>query len=167
MSEQATVSAKIPQSVYSELVLRIPEGERSSFIRDAIAEKLSKTPRPDKIAQLEQKIGKLEAEVAGIKKLLTELEVLTFEKNKVNPHVFCIDETDYKIVDYLLNYEGATTPELAEQLKTNRWQILNRLRRIQNRSKKQLGKPIIEYYAGERGGKKKAWWINRGLTEET
>ncbi len=167
MSEQPTVSAKIPQNIYNELALRIPEGERSSFIRDAIAEKLQKTPRPDKISQIEQKISKLEAEITGIKKLLTELEVLTFEKNKANPHSFCIDETDYKIVDYLLNYEGATTPELAEQLKTNRWQVLNRLRRIQNRSKKQLGKPIIEYYAGERSGKKKAWWINRKSSEET
>jgi len=167
MSEQATVSAKIPKKVYDELVLRIPEGERSSFIRDAITEKLQKTPRPDKISQLEQKIAKLDAELVSIKKLLTELEVLTFEKNKANPHAFCIDETDNKIIDYLLNYEGATTPELAEQLKTNRWQILNRLRRIQNRSKKQLGRPIIEYYAGERSGKKKAWWISRELSEDT
>jgi hypothetical protein len=165
--KQTTISAKLPLDTYKELALRIPEGERSNFIRDAINEKLQKTPRPDKIAQIEQRINKLETELIQVKKFLTELEVLTFEKNKVNPHAFCIDETDHKIVDYLLNYEGATTPELAEQLKTNRWQILNRLRRIQNRSKKQLGKPVIEYYAGERSGKKKAWWINHELIEET
>ncbi len=167
MSEQTAISAKIPRDLYKELALRVPEGERSNFIRDAIMEKLEKTPRPDKIAHLEQRISKLEAELADIKRVLTELEVLTFEKDKVNPHAFCIDETDHKIVDYLLNYKGATTHELAEALKTNRWQMLNRLRRIQNRSKKQLGKPVIEYYAGERSGKKKAWWIKQELLEET
>jgi len=167
MDKYAVVSAKLPVDVYRELALRIPDGERSNFIRDAIMEKLEKTPRPDKIFELEQKISKLEAELSEVKRFLTELEVLTFEKGKVNPHTFCIDEIDHKILDYLLNYKGATTPELAEYLKTNRWQMLNRLRRIQKRSKSQLGKSVIEYYAGERSGKKKAWWINQELVEET
>jgi len=167
MSEQAVVSAKIPKAVYKELVFRIPEGERSNFIRDAIMEKLQKTPRPDKISEMEQKISRLEADLSEVKRYLTELEVLTFEKGKINPHVFCIDEVDHKIIDYLLNFRGATTPELAGHVGTNRWQILNRLRRIQKRSKNQLGKSVIEYYAGERSGKKKAWWINRELVEET
>ena len=167
MSERAVVSAKIPKDVYKELALRIPEGERSDFIRDAIVEKLQKTPRPDKIFELEQKIGKLEADLSEIKRYLTELEVLTFEKGKVNPHSFGIDEVDRKIIGYFLDYKGATTPELAKHAKTNRWQVLNRLRRIQKRSKTQLGKPVIEYYAGERSGKKKAWWINREMIEET
>jgi len=167
MDKYAVVSAKLPADLYRELALRIPEGERSNFIRDAIMEKLEKTPRPDKISELEQKIGRLEAELSEVKRYLTELEVLTFEKGNVNPHTFCIDETDHKIIDYLLNYKGATTPELAEHLKTNRWQMLNRLRRIQKRSKNQFGKPVIEYYAGERSGKKKAWWINQELVEET
>jgi len=167
MNKQVTISAKLPTEIYQELTLRIPEGERSNFIRDAITEKLDKTPRPDKILQLEQKINKLETELSEVKRYLTELEVLTYEKGKINPHTFCIDEIDHKIVDYILSYKGATTPELAQHVKTNRWQILNRLRRIQKRSQTQLGKSIIEYYAGERSNKKKAWWINQELTEET
>jgi len=55
MSKLAVISAKIPDEVYKELALRIPEGERSNFIREAIVEKLEKTPRPDKIFELEQK----------------------------------------------------------------------------------------------------------------
>lgn len=86
-------------------------------------------------------------------------------KEKVNPHTFCIDELDHKIVDYLLHYKGATTPELAEYLKTNRWLILNRLRRIAKLSKRQLGRPIVKYYAGEKSGKKRAWWINEEIME--
>ena len=165
MVKYAVVSAKIPDEVYKELALRIPEGERSAFIREAILEKLEKTPRPDKILELEQKVKQLTNDVNKIKDGLTKLEILTYEGGKVNPHAFCIDETDNKIVDYLLDHRGATTTELAEALETNRWLVLNRLRKIEKTSKKQLGKTIIKYYSGERAGKRKAWWITEELVE--
>ena len=165
MGKFTVVSAKIPDEVYKELALRIPEGERSSFIREAIMEKLEKTPRPDKILELEQKVKQLTNEINKIKDGLTKLEILTYEGGKVNPHVFCIDETDNKIVNFLLDHRGATTTELAEALETNRWLVLNRLRKIEKTSKKQLGKTIIEYCPGEKAGKKKAWWIKEELIE--
>jgi hypothetical protein len=165
MGKFTVVSAKLADEVYKELALRIPEGERSAFIREAILEKLEKTPRPDKILGLEQKVSKLENEVNTIKDSLAKLEILTNESGKVNPHVFCIDEVDTKIVDYLLDHRGATTTELAETIGTNRWLILNRLRKMSKASKKQLGKAAIFYYSGERSGKRKAWWIREELTE--
>ncbi len=165
MEKLRVISLKISEEVYKEMILRVPEGERSSFIRDAIMDKLQKTPKPDKILELEQRFGKMEKEFAQIKKYLTDLELLTYKRGKTNPHAFCTDETDHKIIDYLIHYEGATTPELAEYLKTNRWLILNRLRKIQKKSKQQLGKAIINYYAGEKSGKKRAWWINEELIE--
>jgi hypothetical protein len=165
MDKPIVVSAKIPKELYKELALRVPEGERSNFIRDAILEKLQKVPRPDKIFALEQKISELEADLSEIKKYLVELEVLTYERGKINPHTFCIDDIDHKIVNHLLHYRGATTSELADSIGANRWLILNRLRKIQKRSKKQLGKSIVEYYAGEKSGKRKAWWISEEITE--
>lgn len=153
------ISVKIPEEVYRELILRVPEGERSSFIRDAIVEKLQSIPRPEKIMELEEKIGKLDASLSEVKKSLADLELLTYERGKVNPHAFCIDSLDHKIMDYLLQHRGATTTELAETLGTNRWLILNRLRKIEKRSRKQLGKPIVEYHPGIRSGKRKAWWM--------
>jgi Arc/MetJ-type ribon-helix-helix transcriptional regulator len=165
MDELKVISAKIPEEVYKEMILRVPEGDRSNFIRDAIMEKLQKTPKPDKILELERRLGKIEKEFSEIKKYLADLELLTYERGKTNPHSFGIDETDHKIIDYLMHYKGATTPELADYLKTNRWLILNRLRRVQKASRKQLGKSIIEYYAGEKSGKKKAWWISEELIE--
>jgi Arc/MetJ-type ribon-helix-helix transcriptional regulator len=165
MDKLVVVSAKIPEELYKEMILRVSEGERSDFIREAIFEKLQKTPRPDKIFELEQKMTKLETELSEIKKYLAELEILTYGASKVNPHTFGTDEMDRKIIDYLIHYKGATTPELANHLGVNRWQILNRLRRIQKRSKKELGKSIIEFYAGEKSGKKKAWWINEEFIE--
>ncbi len=165
MSKLAVISTKIPEEVYKEFALRIPEGERSNFIREALLEKLQKIPRPDKIFELEQKIRKLETDLSEVKKYLADLELLTYEKDKVNPHAFCIDEIDHKIVDYLLHYKGATTSELAEFVETNRWLILNRLRKIRNRSKKQLGKSIVRYHSEEKSGKRKAWWISEELVE--
>ena len=166
MDKLAVVSAKIPEELYKELVLRVPEGERSNFIREAILEKLQSVPRPDKIFELEQKVNKLEADLSEVKRYLVELEVLTYERGKINPHTFCIDDIDHKIVNHLLHYRGATTTDLAESIGVNRWLILNRLRKIEKRSKKQLGKSIVEYCPGERSGKRKAWWMSEELVEE-
>ena len=165
MEKVRVISIKISEDAYKEMLLRVPEGERSNFIRDAILEKLQKTPKPDKILELEQRMSKMESAFSEIRKYLADLELLTYERGKINPHTFCIDEIDHKILDYLVHYKGATTPELAEYMKTNRWLVLNRLRRIQKVSRKQLGKSIIEYYPGEKSGKKKAWWINEELIE--
>jgi hypothetical protein len=165
MSKYTVVSAKIPIKVYQELTLRIPEGERSTFIREAIRDKLEKTPRPNKLLQIEQKLTQLQKEVNKIKDGLTKLEILTHETGKTNPNIFCIDEIDTTIVNYLLDHRGATTTELAEISKTNRWLILNRLRKISKASKKQLGTAIVSYYPGERSGKRKAWWIKEDIIE--
>jgi hypothetical protein len=165
MNELKTISAKIPEAVYKEMLLRVPEGEKSDFIRDAIMEKLQRTPKPDKILEFDQRLGKIEKEFSEVRKYLADLELLTYEHDKTNPHIFAKDDTDHKIIDFLLHYKGATTPELADYLKTNRWLILNRLRRIQKASKKQFGKSIIDFYGGEKSGKKKAWWLSAEMTE--
>ena len=165
MGKLISISVKIPEEVYKEFILRVPEGERSRFIREAIIEKLQKTPRPNKILELENRIKRLEDEFSRVKRYLADLEALSYERGEINPHSFCLDEIDHKIIDYLIHYRGATTPELAEYTKTNRWLVLNRLRRIQKLSKKQIGKPIVEYYAGEKAGKRKAWWINEEIIE--
>ena len=165
MEKLRAVTVKIPEEVYKEMILRVPEGERSNFIREAIMEKLQKTPKPDKILRLEKRLYTMEKEFSEIKRSLADLELLTYGRGKANPHTFCIDEIDHKLMDYLIHYKGATTPELADYLKTNRWLVLNRLRRIQKTSKKQLGKSIVEYYSGEKSGKKRAWWISEELIE--
>ena len=166
MNEVRVISAKVPEEVYKEMVLRVPEGDRSDFIREAIMEKLQNTPKTDRLLELTERMSKIEREFGEIRKYLADLELLTYQHGKINPHTFCIDETDHKIIDYLLHYKGATTPEIAEYVKTNRWLVLNRLRKIQRNSKKQNGKPIIDYYAGEKSGKKKAWWISEEISQE-
>lgn len=165
MDGTRVISAKIPEELYKEMILRLPEGNRSDFIRDALMEKLQKTPKPDRILELEKRMDTMGKEFSQIKKYLADLELLTYDRGKTNPHTFGMDETDHKLIEYLVHYRGATTPELADYLKTNRWLVLNRLRRIQKVSRRQLGKSVIEYYAGEKSGKKKAWWMNEELVE--
>ncbi|MFA7397652.1 MAG: hypothetical protein WC046_04120, partial [Candidatus Bathyarchaeia archaeon] len=129
MADPRIVTVKIPDEVYQEMTLRIPEGDRSDFIREAIAEKLQKTPKPDKLLALEARMIQLEEQFGQIKKYLSDLEILTFQHGQINPYEFAIDDFDRKIIDYLMNYKSATTPELADYLKTNRWLILNRLQK--------------------------------------
>ncbi|MCW4001367.1 MAG: ribbon-helix-helix domain-containing protein [Candidatus Bathyarchaeota archaeon] len=166
MTDMHIVTVKLPEETYQEMALRVPEGERSDFIREAISEKLQKTPKPDTLLALQQRMSRLEEEFGQIRKYLSDLDILTFQHGKINPYQYAADEVDRKIIEYLLNYKSATTPELAEYLKTNRWLVLNRLRKIEKTSRKQVGKPIIEYYAGEKSGKKKAWWIDDALIEQ-
>jgi len=109
---------------------------------------------------------KVEEEFGQIRKYLADLEILTFQHGKIDPRQFATDDVDHKILEYLMHYKSATTPELADYAKTNRWLILNRLRKIEKNSKKQVGKSIIEYYAGEKSGKKKAWWLDEELIQE-
>ena len=42
MGKLISISVKIPEEVYKEFILRVPEGERSKFIREAIMEKFRK-----------------------------------------------------------------------------------------------------------------------------
>jgi len=158
MGKLRVVSVKVPEQLYNEMILRIPKSKRSAFVREAIIERLQKIPKADKILELEQRLEKIE-------KYLTNIVSLKHMGEKVNAYTFCRDELDQKIIEYLMNYKGATTPQLAEYLKMNRWLILNRLRRIEKASEKQLGKPIIEYFPGKRSGKKKAWWVKEELVE--
>ena len=157
--ESYKISVKVPSELYAELALRIPEGERSNFIREAVIEKLARTPRPDKVLELEGRVDSIEKDLTEIKRGLADLEILTYGKDKVNPHAFCIDEIDHKIVNYLLHYKSATTPELSDAIGVNRWLVLNRLKRIRRLSQRQIGRSVISYYAGKRQGKSKAWWL--------
>ncbi|MCS7119886.1 MAG: hypothetical protein RMJ07_05095 [Nitrososphaerota archaeon] len=165
MSDTVTLTVKVPKNIFAEIAIRVPEGERSNFVRDAIIEKLQRTPAPDKILELERRIRRIEDDLAQIKKSLADLELLTYERGKVNPYSFCIDEIDHKIMDYLTRYKAATTTELSEALKLNRWLILNRLKKIKRRAMKQIGEPIVNYFRIEKSGKKRAWWINQELIE--
>ena len=45
------------------MALRIPEGDRSDFIREAINEKLQKTPKADKLLALEARMATIGGDI--------------------------------------------------------------------------------------------------------
>jgi DNA-binding protein Fis len=102
-----------------ELVLRVPEVTEATSCGSHLR-KTRKTPKANKLLELEERMSKLEQDLSGIRKYLADLELLTYGHQKVNPYSFCIDDVDHKIVDYIMHYKGATTPELADYLKVNR-----------------------------------------------
>ena len=120
MTDARVVTVKLPEEVYHEMALRIPEGDRSDFIREAINEKLQKTPKPDTLLALQERMAKLEEEFGQIRKYLADLEILTFQHGKINPHQFGIDDVDHKIIEYLLHYKSATTPPPNSQTTSKR-----------------------------------------------
>jgi len=162
-SKPLPFTVRLPKEVYDELQLRIPEGERSNFVKEAIVEKLTRTPRPDRLFALEEKVHQLEDEVGLLKKTLAELQIYTYDKAKIDPYMFCRDETDRAIVEHLLQNDGATTEEIAKAIGGNRWLILNRLKKISQTSERKLGKPLFNFLTVARMGKKRAWWVNREL----
>jgi Arc/MetJ-type ribon-helix-helix transcriptional regulator len=159
MPESVTISVKVPEAVFEELRLRVPEGQRSDFIRDAIVEKLDRAPKPDRIAELEQRMEKFENSLYEMKKALAQLEILTYESGEKDLYTFCVDEQDRRIVDYLVQKRGATTTNIAEAIGMARREVLNRLQKIQSRSRRELGKSVVSFYPGLREGKMRAWWI--------
>jgi len=88
LTKYTVVSAKLPKELYQELALRVPEGERSNFIREAIFEKLEKTPRANKLLELEKNLNHLTQTVNTIKNGLAQLEILAHESGKTNPYIF-------------------------------------------------------------------------------
>jgi len=162
-SEHVPVTLKLPREILEELQIRIPEGERSDFIREAILEKLKRTPKPNMLLKLEERMKRLEEDLAVIKSSLADMSLLNYEKGRVDPYVYCEDEKDRAIMELLLQRDGLTTPEVAKEIEENRWLVLNRLKKIQQRSNQRLGKPILSFSASNRMGKRRAWWINREI----
>jgi len=162
-ASQTTLTIRIPKKLLEELELKVPKNRRSVFIREALEEKLQKIPVFIRLREIEDRLQRLEDEVSEVKKVLAEFDLLTYEKEKVNPYSFCQDEIDKKIVEVLIQQRGATTSEIAKQTGENRWLILNRLKKLSQRSEKKLGKPAIYFLAIEKMGKKRAWWIDENL----
>jgi hypothetical protein len=56
MSEVRVVTVKLPEDINQEMALRIPEGDRSSSPRSHKREVAVKTPNPDTLLELQQRM---------------------------------------------------------------------------------------------------------------
>ena len=85
-------------------------------------------------------------------------------KPRVNPNVFCKDDLDRRIVDYLIQNGSGAATEIAKVLGiqnpnvVGRHVIGKRLKRLQQISERQNWS-IFEFHPERKEGKFRAWWI--------
>jgi len=138
------------------------ERGRQRFIHDAILGRIDEE-LPPVMFELIHDVDYLKARVTFLESSkFTSLQLS--ELNDVARNELCLDEVDRKLLAYFIKNEGATTPELAENIlggRDKRRTVLDRLDRLNNRAKKLFGTDILEYKKGLVNNKRGAWWITK------
>ncbi len=133
---------------------------RQRFIRDAVLWRLNRE-LPPIVLDLQEQMKQLQERVAHLESLHSPTELLS-NLNEVTLRKVCRDDTDRKLLQYFVQHEGATTPELAEAIlgsKDKRRTILDRIAGINRRAEEFLGSPILSLEKGVVRGKRGAWWL--------
>ena len=162
MSKKKVESIRI--RIEKDLLDRIDKiaGERGrqKFIYDAIVGHLDEE-LPPAVYDLLQDVDDLKARVAFLESS-RPVSMQMSELNDIARNELCLDEIDRKILAYFLRYEGATTPELAQDalggVLTPR-SVRTRVENLNARAKKLFKKPILVFKKGIVGNKRSAWWI--------
>lgn len=155
-----SIRLRLEKSLLDRIDRIVGERGRQKFIKDALLWRLDQELPPvvaeliDTVSQLEERVGHLEGTqstsiyIGGMSdRVRTEL---------------CKDDLDRNIIAYFLKHDGASTPELAEQLlndSSKRKTIHVRLRKLNDKAEQILGSRILRYDKGEVRGKRGAWWI--------
>ncbi len=136
------------------------ERGRQRFIHDAILGRLDEE-LPPVVYDLIREVDDLKARVTFLESVKSA-GVRLSELNDIARNELCLDEIDRKLLAYFIRHEGATTPELAEDAldkQVNRRTVRDRIVKLNNRSTKLFGKPILEFQKGLVNNKRGAWWI--------
>ncbi len=162
--KMVNIRLRLEEETLERIDRLVGERGRQDFIRNAVLSQLDQDLPPlllDAIKELDE-----------LKKRVTRLEDVQsasvfFEQiPDVVRDQICLDDMDRELVAFFARMEGATTPEIAGALvgdDTKRRAILDRIDRINSRSAKVLGRPILRYRKGIWKGKRSAWWLD--LTE--
>ncbi|MGQ9723197.1 MAG: hypothetical protein ACUVXA_17990 [Candidatus Jordarchaeum sp.] len=143
---------------------KVGRGNRSAFVKEAIIEKLRQKPE-SKATSLENEVHQLRSRVVKLERIIKKEEAINdIEMEKENLRQFlnqsCHDQTDKLIINHLLEHEGATTKDLESVTGLKRRQILNRIKKIANRTEEKTGQKIIQFKRTKDKDIKQAWWIN-------
>jgi metal-responsive CopG/Arc/MetJ family transcriptional regulator len=159
MSELVTVTLRIPKELAKELDARIEHRYRSEYIRQAIIDKLKKGSQTiesagtDEIENLKTRISALEEAIRNFGKQSYETQIPAILE------VVARDETDRKIINYIVNNKSATTKELERVVNLKRRMILERAKAIEGRYEEKFAKPLFKFVRGKKDGKRQAWWL--------
>jgi len=136
------------------------ERGRQRFIHDAILGRLDEE-LPPVMFDLIRDVDDLKARVTFLESSKSASIHLS-ELNDVARNELCLDEVDRKLLAYFIKNEGATTPELAENIlggRDKRRTVLDRIDKLNDRAKKLFDTAILEYKKGLVNNKRGAWWI--------
>lgn len=136
------------------------ERGRQRFIQEAIEWRLD-SEYPPAVAELVTDVEELKERVEYLEKNQPVGSYISELKDEVID-IICRDETDRRLLAYFIKNEGATTPELAENIlgsESKRRTILDRIARINTQAKRAIGVEILMHEKGIINGKRGAWWL--------
>ena len=137
----------------------VGESGRQRFIREAVLERLD-NDLPSVVYDLMEEMKQISARVEYLEDL-RDTSVFRGELNEIIKTRVCRDELDRKLLAYILQFRGATTPELSEELlgtSEKRRTILDRIAKLNERAQSEIGHKILRHERGEQQGKRGAWW---------
>ncbi|NHJ13628.1 MAG: winged helix-turn-helix domain-containing protein [Candidatus Thorarchaeota archaeon] len=144
-----------------ELLERIDKlaGERGRqrFIEESIIWRLDQE-LPPYIMEMIVDVNQLKERVAHLENMQSTSSFLA-ELNAVATTQVCRDQLDRNILEYFLKNDGATTPELAKNLSSNRRTVLDRIAKLNERALSLIGVEVLRYEKGILKGKRGAWWL--------
>ena len=157
-----SIRLRIEKDILDRIDQLAGERGRQRFIHDAILGRIDEE-LPPVMFELIHDVDDLKARVTFLESSKST-SLLLSELNDVARNELCLDEVDRKLLAYFINNEGATTPELAENIlgsRDKRRTVLDRLDKLNNRAKKLFGIDILEYKKGLVNNKRGAWWITK------
>jgi Arc/MetJ-type ribon-helix-helix transcriptional regulator len=160
MSEQATVTVRIPRELLKQLDDKIGPRYRSEYIRRAIVDKLK---QGSTLTQTEVRLSELDELKSRISALESALKNLGSKNIEVQIpallEVIASDNTDRQIISYILEKKNATTKELENVVNLKRRMILERTKAVEKRYEEKFGKPLFNFVRGKKDGKRQSWWL--------
>jgi uncharacterized protein Yka (UPF0111/DUF47 family) len=158
--EMISIRFRIRKDILDRIDQIAGERGRQRYIHDAIVWKLDEE-LPPIVYDLIQDVDDLKARVEHLESY-SSTSVQLSELNDIARNELCSDELDRKLLAYFIRNEGATTPELAQNLlgdRDKRRTILDRIDKLNNRAQSLFNAPILEYKKGFVKNKRGAWWI--------
>ncbi|TXT57763.1 MAG: hypothetical protein BAJATHORv1_10470 [Candidatus Thorarchaeota archaeon] len=162
--DSISIRLRLSNDILEKIDLIAGERGRQRFIEDAVKWRLLwklDEDVPPIITQMLEDIIALQERVTFLEQERASSMYLGGFNDVTNDEI-CRDDLDRKIIAHLLQYEGATTPELAQWLlgsETKRRTILDRLNRLNSRFQEVFGKEVLHFEQGIFRGKRGAWWI--------
>ena len=158
--KEVSIRVRLAKETLERVDLLVGSNGRQKFITDAIAWRLDQDVPPVMLEMIDD-IDALKDRVTHLEGIQSTSYYIGRLSDEVKSNV-CRDNLDRRLLAYLLQHEGATTPELARSLlRSNRKRrtVLGRIDNLNQRARTVLGVRILQHERGIMKGKRGAWWL--------